>query len=297
MGSINGLCGKEKILQFSDTDRENLTVCPWCGSPNREAWGHPVRGFDSVECSDCGLVYVRNRLNDAGLSKLYSRYLSESHQVDESKNVQRREMYELEFNLVAQHLSGRKILDVGCSGGYFLDVFKRHGYNCHGVEFGKEAAAEARKQHTVFEGQFPDLAIEGPFDLIVFRGVIEHVPLPKEYLDKAVSILGDHGAILITATPNADAFCCDLFRENWNQHEPEAHLMHFRVRHFDDYFKSADMTKLVEHYFYEETPYARIEEDILSVGRAIELQRQGKRINFVSPSFWKNMMTLLYLRK
>ena len=49
-------------------------------------------------------------------------------------------------------------------------------------------------------------------------------------------MLNKNGLIYITSTPNANAFCVDIFQEKWNQHEPEAHLMHFSSKHFDDYF-------------------------------------------------------------
>lgn len=100
--------------------------------------------------------------------------------------------------------------------------------------------------------------------------------------------------IYITSTPDADALCCALFEEQWNQHEPEAHLMHFRSAHFDEYFAGAGMEKLAQHYFYEETPYADPEQDVLKVAEAIKLKQGGKPVDFPSPSFWGNMMSLVY---
>ena len=192
---------------------------------------------------------------------------------------------------------GGSVLDVGCSGGYFLDVLKEHGFRCHGVEFGEEAAAEAAGKHDVRQGDFTHLDLEDSFDLIVFRGVIEHIPDARGYLDRAVSLLDARGLIYITSTPNADAFCCSLFEEQWNQHEPEAHLMHFRPAHFDQYFAAAGMEKVAEHYFYEETPYADPETDILKVAEAINLRRAGRPVEFRSLSFWGNMMSLVYRRR
>jgi 2-polyprenyl-3-methyl-5-hydroxy-6-metoxy-1,4-benzoquinol methylase len=284
-------------MEFTDDDRENLNACPWCGADELDDWGRSVRGFVSALCKGCGLIFVCNRLGGAGLEKYYKNYLSSVHQTDKEMNAKRTEMYRIEADFIDKFSPGGSVLDVGCSGGYFLDVLKEHGFRCHGVEFGEEAAAEAAGKHDVRQGDFTHLDLEDSFDLIVFRGVIEHIPDARGYLDRAVSLLDARGLIYITSTPNADAFCCSLFEEQWNQHEPEAHLMHFRPAHFDQYFAAAGMEKVAEHYFYEETPYADPETDILKVAEAINLRRAGRPVEFRSPSFWGNMMSLVYRRR
>lgn len=212
------------------------------------------------------------------------------HQANDALNQQRSKMYELEFNLVHQYSKKTNVLDVGCSGGYFLDIFKKYGYKCYGVEFGVEAA----KKYQIWVGDFPEIHIEKKFDLIIFRGVIEHISYPRVYLDKAISLLDKDALFYLTSTPNSNAFCCELFKENWNQHEPEAHLMHFNSSHFDEYFKTNGFVKVTQHNFYEETPYADVEEDILKVAKAIDLKRENRKIEFKSPAFYGNMMSLLY---
>lgn len=280
---------------YGNADFEILGECPWCRSKKYEKWGENVRVFESVACKDCGLFFVRNRLNENGLEKYYRNYLNEVHQADKKLNLQRQMMYELEFDLIDKFTRNySSVLDVGCSGGYFLDVFKEHGYKCYGVEFGQAAAEQAMQKHTVYLGNFPDIEIKFNFDLIIFRGVIEHVPHPKKYLDKAISLLKDKGLVYITSTPNSDSICCNLFKEQWNQHEPEAHLMHFKSSHFDAYFIKKSFKKITEVYFYEETPYAEIEEDILKVAEAIKMKRMNKKINFKSPAFYGNMMSIVY---
>ena len=100
-------------------------------------------------------------------------------------------MYQLEFSWILPYIKKitglymPKVLDVGCSGGYFLDIFKEHGFNTFGIEYGDEAVREASRKHKVFKGTFPEIALTDQFDLIIFRGVIEHVPNPVSYLKKS----------------------------------------------------------------------------------------------------------------
>lgn len=275
-------------------DREILARCPYCNSEEQLDWGKPIRGFISVQCYSCGLIYIKNRFNADGNRKYYENYYSSVHQSDIELNKQRAYMYKLEFDLINSFVKSGRILDIGCGGGGFLDYFNSAGYDCYGVEFGKKAASIAAKKYKVFEGDFLDFSSGNKFDLIIFRGVIEHIPSPKSYLQRAVSLLRQQGCIYITSTPNAESFCCKLFREQWNQHEPEAHIMHFSPRHFDDYFSERGLKKIWQQFFYEETPYCNIEKDIEMVAKAISLKKQSLPIDFRSPAFYSNMMSLIY---
>ena len=282
---------------FELDDYEILKQCPWCYSLSSKPWGKVVRGFSTVLCQDCGLIYVKRRLNKKGLFKYYSLYFDKIHQANELLNQQREIMYDLEFSLIHRYKKNGDVLDVGCGGGFFLDRFSKHGYKCYGIEFSENAAKKASHKYKVYHGDFANTNFNRRFDLIIFRGVIEHIPYPKKYLDKAISILNRGGDIFITSTPNADSFCCNLFKEQFNMHIPEEHLMHFKADHFDNYFELNNFDKILEFNFYEETPYANIEENILMIAKAIKLKRINNSINFKSPPFWGNMMSLIYQKK
>lgn len=283
----------EKIIS---EDYLSLDSCPWCDSKRHMDWGNAVRGFITLKCMDCRLIYVKNHFSDIGQQKFYKQYLSKIHQADISLNSMRDKMYQIEFAFVRDFAPKGQVLDVGCSGGYFLNLFKANGFQTYGVELGDEAAIEAAKNHVVWLASFPDLEPNLKFDLIIFRGVIEHVNAPRVYLDKAITLLKDKGVIFITSTPNAKAFCCELYKDKWNQHVPEAHIYHFTEKHFDDYFLQQGFQKIAERYFYEETPYANVEKDILRVAEAIQRKQEGLEITDTSPAFWGNMMSLIYGR-
>jgi len=282
---------------FDDSDYEILDYCPWCHSSKYEKWGALVNNFETVKCLNCELIFIIKRLNESGLNKYYTNYLSHTHQADISMNKKRQRMYEIEFDLIKRFAKPTNVLDVGCSGGYFLDFFQKHGFECFGFEIGQEALEEASKKYKVWTGNFEEISIPMHFDLIILRGVIEHIPYPKKYLKKATELINEGGLIYITSTPNAKAFCCSLFKENWNQHAPEGHLMHMNTNHFDDFFLALGFEKINDCCLYEKSPYANVEDDILAVAKAIDLKKKNKKINFKSPPFYGNMLSLIYKKQ
>jgi transcription elongation factor Elf1 len=88
---------------FEEDDYEKLTKCPWCNSLKHHKWGEEVRGFKTVKCKNCGLIFVKNRLGRIGLAKYYKDYLNNVHQADNILNQQRNKMYKLEFELINRY--------------------------------------------------------------------------------------------------------------------------------------------------------------------------------------------------
>lgn len=282
---------------FISSDFEKLDKCPWCNSREKKQWGKDEGFFNTVECDSCGLVYADSRLNPASQNKYYKNYFSEEHQAVPEAKV-RDKMYWLEFEYIYNYIKTGKVLDIGCSGGEFLDYFNEHGFECYGIEVGSEAAGIARRKYgsRIINASLLDAEIKDTFDLIVLRGTIEHIPEARKVLIKAVNLLNKNkkSYIYITSTPNVDCISAKIFKTNWTQHLPEEHLFHFKKKHFDDLFAEYGLSCIAFNYFYEETPYANVEEDISKVAKAIEMKKQNKEINFKSPAFYGNMMTLVY---
>ena len=136
-------------------------------------------------------------------------------------------MYKLELNFIKKGINNyeriKNVLDVGCGGGYLLDLLKIDGKKTFGTEIGIDSFNVARKKHKMYFGNFDHkLVIKKQFDLIIFRGVIEHVEDPIGYIKKAQKLLKKNGHIFITATPNLNCIAAKLFKERWSLHRPES---------------------------------------------------------------------------
>ena len=279
------------------TNIENVKKCPWCGGEGNSKWCSDREPFLSVSCHDCGIVYVKQRLNEKGREEFYKNYNTEMHQAPSEKKL-REKMYLLENRFINEFVDNGDILDVGCGGAFFLDTFDDSKFNKHGIEFGSDGFNVASKKYSerIYQGEFPKLdnVKENSFDLVIFRGVLEHVTNPKDYLIKASRVLKKGGYLFISATPNLNSLCADLFRENFNQHLPDEHIIHFGDNHFKDYLPDIGFQFTSERIFYTETPYANLYEDAKLIAKAIDLRENKKEVNFKSPAWYGNMMTLMF---
>lgn len=283
---------------YSEDEIEEVEQCPWCGSSRYSVWCRDEPPFLTVECQDCKVIYVKKRLNASGREKYYAHYHSEIHQAEDL--ARRREaMYQLELDFIEEFCKTGRVLDVGCGGGKFLQHFNPSRWERWGTEIGDEAVREAKALigGNIFEGDLLDIDLPSrAFDLIVFRGVIEHVPEPKKTLLKALELLKPGGFVFIGSTPNRDSVCAEVYREKWNQHAPEAHIVHFSPRHFKIFFSEHRTHLVAERIFYLETPYADPVNDAKKVAESIEGYYRRIKPQEKSPAFFDNMMTLLFRR-
>lgn len=115
----------------------------------------------------------------------------------------------LAYDLISNDSNGRRcrILEVGCSTGYFGQALKDAGHEVWGIEMVPEPASIAEGVlDKVYVGTIEafleeDTAKTVKFDYITFGDVLEHLPYPADTLRKCKSILTPTGAI-IASIPN-----------------------------------------------------------------------------------------------
>ena len=58
-------------------------------------------------------------------------------------------MYLIDKNWVTNYIKKGKILDIGCSGGFFLSKFLNNDFELEGVEIGEDAAQFAKENFNI----------------------------------------------------------------------------------------------------------------------------------------------------
>ena len=118
------------------------------------------------------------------------------------------ESFILEKKLINEYVSSGVMCDVGCGTGEFHEILKWKGA-IFGMEISETAKVAARHRGVDFSKSI--LTEVDFFDLIVFRGVIQHLPDPFGYLASSYKSLKPGGVIVFLMTPNADSICYKLF--------------------------------------------------------------------------------------
>ena len=101
-------------------------------------------------------------------------------------------------------LRGVRALEIGPADGWFLEAAARRGARVSGLEPDEDLARRARARGLDVEtGFFPDgLTDKGPYRLLVFNDVFEHLPDPAEALRRSSSLLAPGGVLAINL-PNS----------------------------------------------------------------------------------------------
>ena len=124
---------------------------------------------------------------------------------------------------VGQHdLAGRKVLELGCGKGEYLEVMAEAGVNAFGMEHLQASVDACRHAGLKVSQGYPDdpgMQIEsGPYDAFFILNFFEHLPDPNLALEVMRNNLAEGGLGLVEV-PNFDAIIeKNLFSEFINDH-------------------------------------------------------------------------------
>jgi 2-polyprenyl-3-methyl-5-hydroxy-6-metoxy-1,4-benzoquinol methylase len=180
-------------------------------------------------CGSCGFVYLssweQSLANANGLYDYYARItdadLARRHS-PENRARQQALLREL-----ARYTRGRRLLDVGCGDGQLLRTATEEGWETWGIDLSPGAIRLCQKLGLrASQTDFFDTSLdEESFDVIVMSELIEHVPSPQRFLERAKELLTERGVLYLT-TPNFGSLARRLLREDWSVIHPE-HIGYF----------------------------------------------------------------------
>jgi SAM-dependent methyltransferase len=123
-----------------------------------------------------------------------------------------------------------RMLEIGCAHGAYLKAAEDAGWQVEGVEPSSEAVAIARaKGLRVVCGRLEDAEVgQAGRDLVAMWMVLEHVPNPRELLERIARILKPGGQLALSV-PNAGSWERLLFGRHWLGYDAPRHLQMFTV--------------------------------------------------------------------
>jgi 2-polyprenyl-3-methyl-5-hydroxy-6-metoxy-1,4-benzoquinol methylase len=194
-------------------------------------------GFVLGRCAYCDLVYVQNPPVTEQLRDLYTFKAGyhESFRDDDAACERYIEVGRRYYDFIKKFKTKGRLLDIGCSAGFFLKVARDLNWETHGLEISEDTAAIARERYglevtvgNLQESTFP----ANYFDVVTLWDVLEHLDDPKKTLFIVNQILNDDGIVVIS-TPNVDGLFPKLSYKlanlinYWPHPEPPRHLFQF----------------------------------------------------------------------
>lgn len=165
-----------------------------------------------IECEKCGFSHVIPLPSQAELQVAYG----EEYYVTEKPLFIERQLEDLDwwrliyddrFDFIEQYLpspGNRRILDIGCGPGFFLQRGKERGWSGIGVEPSRQAAEHAYSIGVeVINASLERAGLEGEgnFDVVHMSEVLEHVSDPVSFCCRAAALLKP-GGIACIVVPN-----------------------------------------------------------------------------------------------
>lgn len=201
------------------------SACPLCGGADLKAlWD--VNGYSISKCRGCSLVFVLNYVTTDELIAHYGAMDDDSY--GENNLDCLTYYYDALGSLIRQRFpSGGRLLDVGCSRGWFLDTMK--DWECHGNEITETYGATAREKHgdRIYIGPFEDYPMrESFFDVITLQDVFDHIREPLDVLKKCHLMLRPGGLIAIKVH-NISCLYAKLAGKRFYAVMPPSHLFYY----------------------------------------------------------------------
>jgi len=136
----------------------------------------------------------------------------------------------------------KKLLDIGCGTGDFLQVAQQNNWAVSGIEPNYEARkiANTKTNNSVYNIEklleFP----QHSFHVITLWHVLEHLPNLNEHISILKSLLKKDG-MLIIAVPNYKSYDANYYKNFWAAFDVPRHLWHFSQDSISKLFSNENM--------------------------------------------------------
>ncbi len=219
---------------INEITKNKIILCPICAA-NRVRQCFVKQGIAVLACEECTVrfwqpketeavadIYNENYFVGEETANGYNNYLMLEPGLRKTfrKRLQR---------IQAMGAPGKKLLEVGCGTGFFLDEARKAGFEVIGVElsgFGAKYAQEKLrlnvKQGKLLEQNFASQS----FDVVCMWDVLEHLPDPLADMKEVRRLLKPGGKLLLS-TGNAQSAMAKLSGANWHLYTLPEHLFFF----------------------------------------------------------------------
>jgi SAM-dependent methyltransferase len=244
--------------------------CPLCAGEQQQPYlqgadhffGMPGQ-WQLVRCVQCGLIYQNPRPTRSAIGSYYPDEYGSYTAAQIGMRARRGLSGRLAWRALGQRAAllerhaptpragePRRLLDIGCAAGFFLEVAQRRGWMVEGVELHEPTAmaVQARLGIRVFAGSFEQANFPaGYFDAVTLWDVLEHLHDPLASMREVRRIIRPGGVVFVRV-PNVASYQAKLFGQYWSGYDLPRHLSHFSPKTLSDLLGRAGFRRIIGHY-------------------------------------------------
>jgi 2-polyprenyl-3-methyl-5-hydroxy-6-metoxy-1,4-benzoquinol methylase len=223
------------------------------GNPHQGELIESSKGFDVIECVECGFKHIIPIPTEEFLEDYYKKDFVKNrpkgfYKILEEDYPWQKIFYEEKYALFEKyiHHKNRTILDVGSGLGFFLKTGKERGWDVLGIEPSLESVEYSTKHGIEVKNAYlnkDNYSSFGKFDVIHMHEVIEHLPDPAGIIEIAKKMLNPGGIICLVSpnefNPLQEAFISNSNIAKWWVAPPE-HINYFDFSSIQKLLKNND---------------------------------------------------------
>jgi 2-polyprenyl-3-methyl-5-hydroxy-6-metoxy-1,4-benzoquinol methylase len=212
--------------------------CPLCGA--REArFALAKNGYDIFRCGGCNFLFVAPYPAADEVRRYYNdNYRAASAAWYPKAASRTRRAFVKSFHFL-RHARGRRVLDIGCGGGFMVRALARLGADASGLDINEGGIAYARAHFPMCKFYCESLADFAArrlaFDFVLTTDLLEHLPGVDEFM-KMLDASTRPGSRVYVATPDSGHPAVPSDLAQWIDIAPPEHLQWFDRRNLEFLF-------------------------------------------------------------
>ena len=218
---------------------KNKVRCELCAAQTAPQL-YTKNGYPYHRCEQCGFAFLFPMPSNEALRAAYNDGYRDISATFYPKHRSRRWRAFWKSLRFLPHVSCKRVLDIGCGGGFMTHAFSGLGAHAFGLDISRPSIDYARAHNprsTFYCEEFEVFAArELVFDFVFSTELMEHIPEARPFMSLVAAVTRP-GAHVYIATPDSEHPGVPRHLPDWSDLQPPHHVQFFNRRNMEKLFE------------------------------------------------------------